>query len=161
MYNNEILAAIKDNLSLNNQQIFECLKYGNNEMDETDIPRLFVSKRAKQEHIICENEILEAFLNGLIILRRGEQDIKSGQERKSLISTSKYINNVVLKKLKIALNLSNKDTIEIFLASDTIITNGQLTGFLRKEGHKNYRKFSDSHLMAFLEGVNVVENKKI
>ena len=163
MYNNEILMAIKDNLSLSNQHIVDCFKYGNNEMDETDIQRLFVSKRAKQEHIFCDDELLEAFLNGLIILKRGEPDINLGQERKSSIriSASKYINNVVLKKLKIALNLSNKDSIEIFLAADTIISNGQLTGFLRKEGHKNYRKFSDSHLMAFLKGVNVMEGKNL
>jgi len=155
--------AIKDNLSLNNQQIFDCLKYGNSEMNETDIARLFVSKRARQEHIICENELLEDFLNGLIILKRGEPNMKSGQDRKRSIgiNTSKNINNVVLKKLKIALNLSNKDSIEIFLSTDTIISNGQLTGFLRKEGHKNYRKFSDSHLIAFLKGVNVMESKSL
>lgn len=161
MYNNEILMAIKDNLSLNNEQILDCLKYGNSEMAEIDIAKLFVSKRARQEHIICENELLESFLNGLIILKRGEPDIKPGQEKKRSISASKSINNVVLKKLKIALNLSNKDSIEIFLASDTVISNGQLTGFLRKEGHKNYRKFSDSHLMAFLKGVNKMESKKM
>lgn len=158
MYNNEILMVVKDSLALDDKQIFECLQHGNNELEEVDVPRLFVSKRARQEHIICENEMFEAFLNGLITIKRGEPDVEPGQQRKQPIGINsiKDINNFVLKKMKIALNLSNKDTIAMFSAVDIPISNGQLTAFLRKEGHKNYRKFSDDYLMGFLKGVKII-----
>ena len=62
------------------------------------------------------------------------------------------INNTILKKLRIALDLQDADMFQIFELSGNSINKSQLSGIFRKEGHKNYRECSDKLLEDFLNG---------
>ena len=59
--------------------------------------------------------MLESFLNGLIIFKRGKQDPKPGQPERPVMSIKNHgsVNNVLLKKVKIALALTSEDIIDI------------------------------------------------
>jgi len=63
-----------------------------------------------------QNGTLESFLNGFITFKRGERDSKPGQSEIPSLSiiVNKNINNIMLKKLKIALSLSSQDMLDIF-----------------------------------------------
>ena len=63
--------------------------------------------------------------------------------------------NIILKKLKIALELKNEDLTEIFKSVDVEMNSYELTGYFRKSDHRNYRPCSETHLRAFLKGLKI------
>lgn len=62
-------------------------------------------------------------------------------------------NNDVLKKLRVALQLTSKDIIHILSLVDFRITETELSAFFRKEDHPNYRECGDQILRNFLNGL--------
>jgi uncharacterized protein YehS (DUF1456 family) len=105
--------------------------------------------------VTCENETFEGFLNGFIIYKRGKEEEKPGTRKKAPlpIKVKKSINNVVLKKLKIAYSLTNEDIVELFENEGVSMTKNELTTYFRKEGHKHYRRLEDYYLKNFLNGI--------
>ena len=105
----------------------------------------------------CTNNMLESFLNGLIIFKRGKQDPKPGQPQGPAVSvmTNESVNNILLKKLKIALALTSEDMLEILEEAGVTITKGELSAVLRKEGHKNYKECVDRYARNFLKGLAI------
>ena len=62
-------------------------------------------------------------------------------------------NNDILKKLRVALKLTDVDIIEILKLSDFEITKSQLSALFRKEDHKNYIECQNQILRKFLNGL--------
>lgn len=108
-------------------------------------------------NIPCTNEMLERFLNGFIIYKRGPQRTKPGATASAplTIESDKSVNNVMLKKLKIALGLTGDDVIAIFKSVDVSISKSELGGLLRKEGHKHYRYCGDNYARKFLKALTL------
>ncbi len=108
-----------------------------------------------EESLKCSNGMLDSFLNGFIIFKRGKQDPKPGQPEKPALSIKNYenVNNIVLKKLKIALALTSEDMLAILEEAGIVITKGELGAVLRKEGHKNYKECGDRYVRNFLKGL--------
>ena len=97
--------------------------------------------------------MLETFLNGLIIFKRGKQDPKPGQPETPALENNENPNNTLLKKLKIALTLTSEDMMDIFKETGVIVTKGELSALLRKRGHKNYKECGDKYARNFLKGL--------
>jgi len=110
-----------------------------------------------QENIKCENSTLDSFLNGFIIFKRGKKDTKPGQTERLVLSinNSENLNNVLLKKLKIALFLTSGDMLDIFKAAGVMVSKGELSALFRKEGHKHYKACGDKYARKFLKGLAV------
>lgn len=110
-----------------------------------------------EDYIKCTNSMLESFLNGLITFKRGPQEPKPGQPNKPdrSIKNQSSVNNVMLKKVKIALKLTAEDIIDILDEVNVKITKGEVSALLRKEGHKNYRQFGDQYARNFLQGLTI------
>lgn len=110
------------------------------------------------------NQELDALLNGFIILKRGPQKNKSAEEPQSQNKEIKYINNVLLKKLKIALFLTSDDMLAILAEAKVYPSKGELGAILRKEGHRNFKPCGDKYARNFLKGLGLVyrseENKQ-
>lgn len=166
MNNNDILVKLKHALDIKNIDMLEIFKLGGIELSEEEVQKmLIVSKESYSDEndnhdeideiIKCKNSTLESFLNGFITFKRGDRDSKPGQsEIPSLsINGNKNINNILLKKLKIAHSLSSQDMLDIFEIAGDKITKDELSNLFRKEGHKHYRKCDDKHAMNFLEGL--------
>lgn len=62
-------------------------------------------------------------------------------------------NNLILKKLRIALNLKEEDIIEIMGLAGYTITPPQLSALFRRSDHRNYRGCGDQILEKFLDGL--------
>ena len=90
---------------------------------------------------------LALFLNGFINLKRGKREGPPMKPEKRLN------NNIILRKLKIALNLKDEDMIEIFKLSGTHISKHELSAFFRKPDQKQYRLCKDQYLRNFLMGL--------
>lgn len=145
MNNSELLFNIVQTLDISSDQIKEILNYG--EIKDDDVINSVLEN--------CDNETFEAFLNGFIIYKRGKEEDKPGVKKKAPlpIKVRKSINNVILKKLKIAFSLTNEDIVELFENEGVSMTKNELTTYFRKEGHKHYRRLEDYYLKNFLNAV--------
>jgi uncharacterized protein YehS (DUF1456 family) len=111
--------------------------------------------------IRCNNSTLESFLNGFIIFKRGVQEQNPNQPAKTTqpIINNGSVNNVVLKKMKIALALSSEDMLDILNEAGATVSKGELSAVFRKEGHKNYKECGDSYVRNFLKGLAIKYRK--
>lgn len=98
----------------------------------------------------CSDVELASFLNGLIIERRGKKEGMQPEPEQRLS------NNIIFRKLKIALDLQAEDVIEILALADVQISKHELSAFFRKPGHKNYRTCQDQILRNFLNGMQLM-----
>ncbi|MEH6636563.1 MAG: DUF1456 family protein [Halioglobus sp.] len=97
----------------------------------------------------CNDRMLATFLNGLITQNRGKRDGPTPEPEKTLT------NNLILMKLKIALDLQSEDVIDILKLAGFQLGTPELSSFLRKPGHRNYRECKDQVLRNFLSGLQV------
>ena len=122
MNNNDILIRIRYALNLKDGQMVKIFKLGGVEVTEEEVKKMLTKVKEEfgfqdadsNETLPCNNKMLDAFLNGLITFKRGPQEKKSGQpENPVSITRRNNINNIVLKKLKIALSLTSEEVIDI------------------------------------------------
>ena len=97
----------------------------------------------------CSDTQLAIFLNGLINDRRGKKDGAQPEPEKRIN------NNIIFRKLKIALDLKAEDILEILALTDVSISKHELSAFFRKPDHKHFRKCKDQILRKFIEGVQL------
>jgi uncharacterized protein YehS (DUF1456 family) len=90
---------------------------------------------------------LSIFLNGLIIEKRGK---KEGPQP---LPETKLNNNIIFRKLKIALNLKDVDVLDILSLVDLRISKHELSAFFRKPNQSQYRLCKDQILRNFLHGL--------
>jgi uncharacterized protein YehS (DUF1456 family) len=167
MDNNDILIRLRYALDIKNTDMVEIFKLGGIEITKTDVLKVLTKSddsdeyeddysdmEENDEHINCNDHMLDSFLNGFIIFKRGKQDPKPGQANETPSPKNKErVNNLLLKKLKIALALTSEDMIDILESAGVNITKGELSALLRKEGHKNYKECGDKYARNFLKGL--------
>lgn len=161
MNNNDILIRLRYALDLKNNEMVEIFELGNSTISKQDVIAMLKKSNDAEtiddDQLTCTNQQLDAFLNGLIIYKRGKQEPKPGQpEREPVaITNNESVNNILLKKLKIALKLTSEDMLDILADADVLITKGELSAVLRKEGHKNYKECGDRYARNFLKGLAI------
>jgi uncharacterized protein YehS (DUF1456 family) len=97
----------------------------------------------------CDDETLATFLNGLINDKRGKRDGAQPQPEKRIN------NNIVLVKLKIALNLKSDDILALLAKADFALSKHELSALFRKPDHKHFRECKDQVLRNFLYGLKI------
>lgn len=90
---------------------------------------------------------LAVFLNGLINQNRGRREGAQPEPE------SKLTNNLILRKLKIALELESEQIIETLALANFDLGKHELSAFFRKATHKHYRECKDQVLRNFLQGL--------
>jgi len=144
---NEILYKIVKALNLDNDKIVKIYSLSHYNMIPQHLENL-LTKYRDDSFEICTYEELGTFLDGLIIFKRGE----SSQKRKDKVV--ELTNNLILKKLRIALELKENEIEIIFGLADIELTKQQLSALFRKESNKNFKLCSDENLIAFLDGLS-------
>ncbi|MDQ1325568.1 MAG: hypothetical protein QG564_692 [Campylobacterota bacterium] len=148
MKTNDILYKITTALSLDNETILKIYDLASYKMTSKHLENL-LKRRYDKDFAVCSYEELGTFLDGLVILKRGPSPAKQCNDE-----TVELTNNLILKKLRIALELKEPQTELIFNLADVNLTKQQLAALFRKENHKNFKVCSDELLMAFLEGLD-------
>jgi uncharacterized protein YehS (DUF1456 family) len=97
----------------------------------------------------CNDMTLALFLNGLINRMRGKREGAQPEPEKRLT------NNMVLVKLKIALDLKAEDIMELLAMTGLPVSKHELSAFFRRPDHKHYRECKDQVLRNFLKGVQL------
>ncbi|WP_066299107.1 DUF1456 family protein [Bacillus sp. FJAT-29937] len=160
MDNNDILIRLRYALEIKNKEIAEIFKLGGEDVTVPEVVKILTKSDEyddeNDDQIKCNNSMLDSFLNGLIIYKRGRQEPKPGQSDTPQPSTkSANVNNLLLKKVKIALALTTEDMLDIFDHAGITVTKGELGALLRKEGHKNYKECGDKFARNFLKGLAI------
>lgn len=157
MNNNDILIRLRYAFDIKDVGMVEIFKMGGIEVTKEEVQMMLKkSNEADNEaDMICSNSMLDSFLNGFIIFKRGIQEPKPGQAEKPAVAikSNENVNNIVLKKVKIALALTSEDILAILEEAGITITKGELGAVLRKEGHKNYKECGDRYVRNFLKGL--------
>jgi uncharacterized protein YehS (DUF1456 family) len=149
---NEVLYRIQKALSLSMEQMQEIYTLENYDIEASHLSAL-LTKRQDKSFEVCSFEELGVFLDGLVVLKRGPSPKKPEDENPSDTAVE-LTNNLILKKLRIALELKEAETEIIFGLGEAELTKQALKSLFRKEGHKNFKECSDALLMAFLEGLD-------
>lgn len=97
----------------------------------------------------CSDTELATFLNGLIVDKRGK---KEGPQP---VAERRLNNNIIFRKLKIALNLQAEEILEIMVLTKVKISKHELSAFFRAPGHNHYRDCNDQMLRNFLKGLQL------
>ncbi|WP_281180480.1 DUF1456 family protein [Endozoicomonas ascidiicola] len=107
----------------------------------------WLAREGEPGFILCEDEKLARFLNGLIIKNRGSKSDDIPEPERILS------NNMVLRKLKIALNLQADDLLSMLKLNDFALSKHELSALFRRPDHKNYRECLDQLLRNILDGM--------
>lgn len=164
MDNNDILIRLRYALDIKNKDMIEIFSLGGIEVTKEELPKILTKSKDEyddeveveenDDQIKCTHKMLDSFLNGLVTFKRGKQDPKPGQPE-SPATPERSANNMLLKKLKVALQLTTEDMIEILDDGGIIVSKGELGAILRKEGHRNYKVCGDNFARKFLRGLAV------
>jgi len=152
MINNDIIRRVRYALSISNADMVKIFKLAGHDFPEAEIPEI-LKKEKETGFVECSDSLLEFFLDGLIIMKRGKQE--SSSPRSSALTRASMSNNMVLKKLRIAFNFKEDDMLAMFKLAECAITRPELSALFRKQGSKNYKACGDQILKKFLHGVTV------
>ncbi len=109
----------------------------------------WLKKEDDPDYQRCDDRQFATFLNGLITDKRGKKD---GPQP---VPESQLNNNIIFRKLKIALNLQADEVLQLVNQGDFRISKHELSAFFRKPAHKHYRECKDQVLRNFLKGVQI------
>ena len=144
---NDILYRIKKALHLSHEEILKAFALEGYEMTPEHLKSL-LKRRYDKGFKPCSFEALGVFLDGFVTLKRGPSDQKPSEDE-----VLELTNNLILKKLRVALNLKEYELKILFALADVELSKQQLSGLFRKEHHKNFKPCSNELLDRFLEGL--------
>lgn len=151
MINNDVLRRLRYALDLADPTMIEVFALGGVQVEPDGL--LDLLKRDDQDgQVSLDNRHMDAFLTGLITLRRGKLEPRPGQRE---ATEAPLNNNGILRKLRIALNFRDEDMIRMLQLADFRISRGELSALFRQAGHKNYRECGDQILRNFLQGLAI------
>ncbi len=151
MTNNDILRSIRYMLDLSEPKMVEILQLADLAVERDDI-KDYLRNEEDEHYLACEEELMIAFLNGLVIFKRGKNENVTTADATPI---EKMSNNLVLKKLRVAFELKEETMHEVFANADYRISKPELSAFFRKKGHDNYRACGDQVLRYFLKGLTI------
>lgn len=149
MNNNDVLRRVRYAFDFNDSKMIQLFGLGDLEADRAQVSQ-WLKKDDDPEIVQLRDKELSSFLNGLIIDKRGVQE---GKEKPK--AESKTNNNLVLRKLKIALNLKSEDMLAIMSLTGIQVGKHELSAFFRKSTQSQYRPCKDQFLRNFLHGLQL------
>jgi uncharacterized protein YehS (DUF1456 family) len=148
MTNNDILRRLRYAFNFNDTKMISLFLSGGIETNRAEVSD-YLKKDDDPAFKRCSDPVFAAFLNGLIIDRRGKRDDDVLEPEKKLN------NNIILMKLKIALSLKAEDIMEIISLAGTKLGKHELSAFFRNTEHPSYRECRDQILRNFLKGLQI------
>ena len=147
--NNDVLRSIRYALDLSDAKVVELIKLAGHEIEKSDVINL-LKKEDEEGYTECGDDVAGAFLDGLIIDKRGKVEPKEGAVKKP---ESHLTNNAILKKLRVAFELKDEDMHQVMELAGFRVSKPELNALFRAKGNKNYRPCGDQFLRNFLKGL--------
>lgn len=148
MHNNDILKRLRYIFDLSDGQMQAIFVLGGKTVGSEQLIQWFKPDDDPFFEAL-EDRCLAVFLNGLISHFRGQKEGPLPEPE------AKLTHNLILRKLKIALNLQAEEMLEIWLKVDFRLSKHELSSFFRQPSHRNYRQCQDQVLRNFLQGLQL------
>ncbi len=148
MTNNDVLRRIRYTFNFDDSKMMAIFALAGLEITRAEVSD-WLKKDDDPDYKNCGDLQFATFLNGLIIEKRGKKDGPQPEPEKILN------NNIIFRKLKIALNLQADEVIGMINKADFRLSKHELSAFFRKPGHKHYRECKDQVLRYFLKGMQL------
>lgn len=157
MVANDLLIRLRYALNIKNSDVAAMFKLGGVSLTALDVSNMLQKvnddEPRPENYKVCTNDMFEAFLNGLITTKRGPQEKKPGQA--PVKPQKESANNMLIKKVKIALQLTTEDVLDVFYDGGINVSKGELGAILRNPSHRNYKECGDKFARKFLKGLTV------
>ena len=154
MTNNDVLRRIRYMFDFSDLKIIALFKLANYDASKANV-RDWLKKKDDPLLKELKDRELAIFLNGLIIETRGKREGPQPEPEDPLS------NNMILRKLKIALDLKTDDILDLFALVDVKLSKHELSAFFRNPGHKSYRPCMDQYLRNFLTALQTKYKNKL
>lgn len=148
MKTNDCLRRLRYILDLKDTKIVAVFALANQKVLASDVTA-WLKKDDDDAFVECPDVMFAAFLNGLIIERRGKQEGAQPAPETSLN------NNLVFRKLKIAFELQAEEILSLLAGQGLRLSKHELSAFFRRPGHKHYRECKDQVLRNFLAALQL------
>ena len=148
MNNNDIIRRVRYTFEFNDSKMIDLFALGGYQVTRAQISD-WLKKEDDPAYQDLSDTYLAVFLNGFITDKRGK---KEGEEPKP---EKRLNNNIIFRKLKIALNLKDDDILELFALVKFRISKHELSAFFRNPGQEQYRPCEDQILRNFLHGMQI------
>ncbi|AEV33844.1 hypothetical protein Oweho_2886 [Owenweeksia hongkongensis DSM 17368] len=144
MTNNDILKRIRYTFDYSDAEMIDLFAMGGAEVTRAQVSD-WLKKELDDDYRDLDDRSLATFLNGLIVERRGPR-----ADGMQMTPEDRLNNNIILKKIKIALDLKTDDILALFKSIDKKMGPHELSAFLRNHKQSQYRPFQDQYLRYFL-----------
>lgn len=153
MSNNDILRRVRYLFNFSDLKMIAIFKLVHYDVKIEDVSDWL---RKTDDPLLVEmtDKELANFLNGLIIQKRGKREGPLPEAEDPLT------NNLILRKLRIALDLKTDDILDLFASIDKGISKHELSAFFRSPDHKSYQPLMDQYLRNFLNALQSKNKKK-
>lgn len=147
MNNNDVLRRLRFTFNYNDKQMITLFASAGLQVSREQVSQ-WLKKDTDSDFVSCYDSVLASFLNGFINEKRGKK------EGPQAIAEKRLTNNIILTKLKIALNLKAEDLIALLNTVDFRLNKPELSAFSRKTDHKHYRECKDQVLRNLLQAID-------
>lgn len=147
MTNNDVFRRLKYAFNYNPEKIILLFNHVGVKVEKEEVSKYLEKDTEEKENNSLSDEQFASFLNGMIIENRGKKDGQIPVAEKELD------NNIVFRKLRIALNLKDTDILDLLKLAGLNFGKSELSAFFRKPGHQHYRACQDQVLRNFLNGL--------
>ncbi len=146
MTNNDVFRRVRYLFDFSDQQMIDLFKLAEYEVERVDVCDWL--KQDEDDAFVAITDIeLAIFLNGLIIEKRGKR------EGPAPVPEDPLTNNMILRKMKIALELKTEDIVDMFSLINKRISKHELSAFFRHPENKSYEPCLDQYLRNFFNAL--------
>ena len=146
MKTNDCLRRLRYILELDDNGMIAAFAEGGATVDRPAVSA-WLKREEDEDYIPCEDNLFASFLNGLIIQRRGRRPGPPA------VAEQQLTNNIVLKKLKIAVNLEAEEMLEMLSEQAVKLSKHELSAFFRNPSNRHYRECKDQVLRNLLSAL--------
>lgn len=148
MNNNDILRRLRYTFNFNDDKMIELFALADQEVTRSEISN-WMKKDDDPDFKELYDKELAVFLNGFIVDKRGKKDGQAPVNEKSLN------NNIIFRKLKIALNLQDDDILDILDLAGLRFGKHELSALFRNPNQSQFRPCKDQVLRNFIHGLQL------
>lgn len=156
MNNNDILRRLRFAFDFSNQQAIELFSLdpsSSTSMSQAN----FLKRLAKDDDddfLACSDVELCAFLDGLIVSKRGlRDDVAKDAKTEVKPDDFRMSKNDILKKLRIAMTFQEQQMLDTLEQGGTSMSKSELGALFRNPKHKHFRACGNQVLRNFIKGL--------
>lgn len=147
MDNNHVLVRLRYALNLPDRRVGELVRSTGLPITDADITQMLRDEGA-EDFLHCPNRVLGAFLDAVILERRGPPDPTSTHR----FNNAALTNNEILKKIRVAFSLTEAEVEDALAQGGMRISKSEIRALFRRPEQPNYRECGDQVMRKFLAG---------